>query len=89
MDAKRGKKRALEAEGSQGQGDGEVVGGVEAGQGKGRRGSQRGEEEMGEGLTRAVQPTPPAGKRTGKSRAASSALFNATRSYFNSVHDVY
>ena len=75
---KRGTKRALEADGSHG-GDGEMVGMV----GKARRGSQRGgegqEQEMVEGLARAVLPPPP-GKRMGKSRAASSDLIlNTTR----------
>ena len=84
MEAKRGKKRALEADESQS--DGEMVG-----KGKARRASQRGgeeEEEMVEGLARAVQgqgpakavrPPPPV-KRMGKSRAASSDLIlNTTR----------
>ena len=85
MEAKRGKKRALEADESQR--DGEMMGKEKA-----RRGSQRGgeeEEEMVEGLARAVQgqgpaartvlPPPPV-KRVGKSRAASSDLFlNTTR----------
>ena len=78
MEAKRGKKRALESDGSQSD-NGEMAGMV----GKARRGSLRGgeeEEEMVEGFARAVQgparavlPTPPA-KRMGKSRAASSDL---------------
>ena len=85
MEAKRGKKRALEADESQS--DGEMVG-----KGKARRGSQRGgeeeEEEMVDGLARAVQGQGPAKavlppqpvKRMGKSRAASSDLFlNTTR----------
>ena len=83
MEAKRGKKRALD----ESQSDGEMMGKEKA-----RRGSQRGgeeEEEMVEGLARAVQgqgpaartvlPPPPV-KRVGKSRAASSDLFlNTTR----------
>ena len=76
MEAKRGKKRALEEAGDESQPDGEMVG-----KGKVLRGNQRGgeEEEMVEDLARAVMPTPPA-KRVGKSRAASSGLLiNATR----------
>ena len=75
MEAKRGKKRALEEAGDESQPDGEMVG-----KGKVLRGSRRGgEEEMVEDLARAVMPTPPA-KRVGKSRAASSGLLiNATR----------
>ena len=85
MEAKRGKKRALEADRSKGD-EGEIAGGMV---GKARRGSQReeGEEEemveglasavqgqiQGQGLGRAVLPPPP-GQRMGKRRAASSGL---------------
>ena len=89
MEAKRGKKRALEADRSKGD-EGEIAGGMV---GKARRGSQReeGEEEemveglasavqgqgegqiQGQGLGRAVLPPPP-GQRIGKRRAASSGL---------------
>ena len=88
MEAKRGKKRALEAD--EGQGDErEMVGGV----GEAMKGSQRGgegdEQQMVEGLARAVQgqgqggqarAVQPPAKRMGKSRAASSDLIlNPTR----------
>ena len=43
-----------------------------------KRTSVNSEQEMVEGLARAVQPTPPV-KRMGKSRAASSVLINTTR----------
>ena len=85
MEAKRGKKRALESDRSKGD-EGEIAGGMV---GKARRGSQReeGEEEemveglasavqgqiQGQGLGRAVLPPPP-GQRMGKRRAASSGL---------------
>ena len=78
MDGKRGrgKKRVLEADESQS--DGEMVGNVKA-----RKGSLRGgEEKMVEGLARAVQGQgmAPVVKRMGESRAASSDLiFNNTR----------
>ena len=90
MEAKRGKKRALEADGSQDD-NGEM-----AGKEKVMRGGLRGgeEEEMAEGLARAVQgqgqrtvqgqgpsraalPHQPV-KRMGKSRAASTDLFIKT-----------
>ena len=45
---------------------------------KAKRVSVNSEQEMVEGLARAVQPTPPV-KRMGKSRAASSVLINTTR----------
>ena len=46
---------------------------------KAKRVSVNSEQEMVEGLARAVHPTPPV-KRMGKSRAASSVLINTTRS---------
>ena len=85
MEAKRGKKRALESDRSKGD-EGEIAGGMV---GKARRGSQREEgeeEEMVEGLASAVQGQiqgqvlgravlpPPPGQRMGKRRAASSGL---------------
>ena len=45
---------------------------------KAKRTSVNSEQEMVEGLARAVHPTPPV-KRMGKSRAASSVLINTTR----------
>ena len=76
MEAKRGKKRALEAE--EGPGDGEMAVKGAVGRVKAKRVSVNSEQEMVEGLARAVQPTPPV-KRMGKSRAASSVLINTTR----------
>ena len=78
MEAKRGKKRALVEAGDESQSDGEMVGKGKVMRGGSQRGGEE-EEEMVEGLARAVLPTPPV-KRMGKSRAASSGLLiNASR----------
>ena len=81
MATKKGRKRALEVEGDAGE---NMAGHAPAGGEKvARKGSDRGEgeeEEMVEGLARAVQAPPPAGKRVNKSRAASSGpLVNPAR----------
>ena len=80
MATKKGRKRALEVEGDAGE---NMAGHAPAGGEKvARKGSDRGEgeeEEMVEGLARAVQAPPP-GKRVNKSRAASSGpLVNPAR----------
>ena len=81
MVTKKGRKRVLEVEGDGGE---NMAGEAPAGGEKvARKGSDRGEgeeEEMVEGLARAVQAPPPAGKRVNKSRAASSGpLVNPAR----------
>ena len=80
MATKKGRKRVLEVEGDGGE---NMAGEAPAGGEKvARKGSDRGEreeEEMVEGLARAVQAPPP-GKRVNKSRAASSGpLVNPAR----------
>ena len=78
MEAKRGKKRALVEAGDESQSDGDMVGKGKVMRGGSQRGGEE-EEEMVEGLARAVLPIPPV-KRINKSRAASSGLLiNASR----------